>query len=184
MRIEKCSPQKAKSLAYVIAQNMEKIYDKLSAFNLNLDRACCSIDNLAFFMEKAVAANHSEIYLIQDYNYIIGCFNLSRIKEYEANLQTGEIEGIYILKPFQGLGYATKGLNFIEHRFKELKYDFIYIWLLNDNKPAINFYTNNGYRFDGKTRSTKYNRILTEQRFSKKIAVNNIVRYYNKSNSS
>lgn len=87
-------------------------------------------------------------------NQIVGfaCYIECRDDDLE---DTGEINAIYILKKFYGLGIGRKLMNMC---YEELcEYSKISLWVLKTNTRAIKFYEHLGFLKDGKEKSVKLN---------------------------
>jgi len=66
---------------------------------------------------------------------------------------SGEINAIYLLKDYNGLGIGKK---LMEVCFEELKqYSKIALWVLKSNSNAIGFYEHIGFERDGKEKNIK-----------------------------
>lgn len=59
-----------------------------------------------------------------------------------------ELYAIYVEPLFQGEGVGCKLLKYVEKNSKEKGKSFVFLWVLEDNDPAIKFYEKNGYSFD------------------------------------
>lgn len=77
-------------------------------------------------------------------NKIIGTssFCESRFPEFQG---TGEIISIYLLPQYIGKGYGTHLLHAAINELKKLGYHEIFLWVLEENYPAIEFYEKNGF---------------------------------------
>lgn len=60
----------------------------------------------------------------------------------------GEINAIYILKEYQGLGIGKKLMKLCYNELS--KYDSIILWVLEDNIDSIKFYESQGFIREGK----------------------------------
>ncbi|QMS85268.1 GNAT family N-acetyltransferase [Candidatus Xianfuyuplasma coldseepsis] len=68
---------------------------------------------------------------------------------------TGEINAIYVLKKYYGLGIGKQLMNMC---FKELReYSNISLWVLKTNSHAIKFYEHIGFEKDGKEKTVNLN---------------------------
>lgn len=77
-------------------------------------------------------------------NEIIGTssFCESRFSEFQG---MGEIISIYLLPQYIGKGYGTNLLHAAIAELKKLGYNEIFLWVLEENHPAIKFYEKNGF---------------------------------------
>ena len=83
------------------------------------------------------------------YTVIINKCNIGVIKVSTMSYNICEIESIYFLKEYRGMGYGTRTLDFIKKQYWSCK---IVLWVLDSNNDAINFYKKNGFSFNGKKR--------------------------------
>lgn len=90
-------------------------------------------------------------------------FNYSRNNE-------GEIVAIYLLKDYWNKGIGKQMMDFSIHFFNQKNIYCIYLWVLQENNRAIQFYTKYGFleTTEKKQLSIK-NRIYTEKKYSFKI---------------
>lgn len=83
---------------------------------------------------------------IYDGKYIgTSSFCESRFENYK-NL--GEIISIYLLPEYIGLGYGKKLLDFVIAQLKEKGYNEVFLWVLEENETARNFYEKYGFKLD------------------------------------
>lgn len=62
----------------------------------------------------------------------------------------GELVAIYLLPEYIGKGYGKPLYEAVLQGLQSLGVDGIYLWVLEDNKGAIEFYEKLGYSFNGK----------------------------------
>ena len=93
---------------------------------------------------QALENNKSKYYTV-----IINKCNIGVIKVTTMSYNICEIESIYFLKEYRGMGYGTKMLDFIKKEYKSCK---IVLWVLDSNHDAINFYIKNSFSFNGHKR--------------------------------
>ncbi len=74
----------------------------------------------------------------------------------------GEIQAIYVLSRYHG---STAGYELMNRAFEELSgYDRIAVWVLKDNRRAIDFYSRYGFSPDGKEEIITLGTEITEIR--------------------
>lgn len=61
----------------------------------------------------------------------------------------GEVVSLYVLPNHFYKGYGKLLLSFVVSELKNQGYNNIYLWVLEDNKQAINFYERNGFSTNG-----------------------------------
>ncbi len=82
-------------------------------------------------------------------NQIVGfsCYIESRDEDLP---DAGEINAIYILKEYQGMGIGKK---LMKKCYEQLKnHEYVILWVLKDNSKSIGFYESEGFRLDGKVK--------------------------------
>ncbi len=88
--------------------------------------------------------NGRKTLIMLENNEIIGTssFCKSRFSEFQG---MGEIISIYLLPQYIGKGYGTNLLHAAIAELKKLGYNEIFLWVLEENYPAIKFYEKNGF---------------------------------------
>jgi ribosomal protein S18 acetylase RimI-like enzyme len=84
----------------------------------------------------------------------------------EAPKDTGEIGGIYLAPEYWHEGYGKKMMDFSLDFLKNKGYGTIKIWVLEQNKTAIDFYKKFGFSFDGKIKFSELGKSLKTIRYS------------------
>lgn len=95
------------------------------------------------------------------------CFGHSR--DQDALENDGEIYAIYLLPKFYHQGFGTQLIQWCEKELKQKGYQRIFIWVLENNVKARNFYQKNNYLFDGTINEIKIGNLLNEYRYFKEI---------------
>lgn len=102
-------------------------------------------------LEKCIdlAKNHPEntIIAIVD-NKIVGFAYYVPARDEDLS-NAGEVMAIYLLKEYQGLGIGKMLMNTCLEKLSKNKYDKFLVWVLKDNKKAINFYSKCGFEACG-----------------------------------
>ncbi|KFZ26544.1 MAG: Mycothiol acetyltransferase [Candidatus Izimaplasma bacterium HR2] len=85
-------------------------------------------------------------------NKVIGfsCYLKARDEDLK---DAGEINAIYILKDYYGLGIGKRLMDVCYNELSE--YSMISLWVLKSNKHAIDFYEHLGFAKDGKEKEIK-----------------------------
>ncbi|MDE5860224.1 MAG: GNAT family N-acetyltransferase [Oscillospiraceae bacterium] len=95
-------------------------------------------------------------------------FCKSRFSELE-NL--GEIVSLYLLPEYIGRGYGKKLMEYVVGELKNLGYDEVFLWVLEENVRALDFYERFGFVADGGVTDTEIGgKMLREIRY--RIRVN------------
>ena len=84
----------------------------------------------------------------------------------ESRDDTGEIGGIYLSPEYWHKGYGKKMMDFSIDFLKNKGYNTIKIWVLEQNKNAIDFYKRFGFSFDGTEKISKLGTRLLTVRYS------------------
>lgn len=85
--------------------------------------------------------------LIEDGNFIgTSSYCKSRFPEFS---NWGEIVSIYFLPQYIGKGYGKKLLNAVIEELASLGFQDIFLWVLEENLRARQFYEKAGFRFSG-----------------------------------
>jgi ribosomal protein S18 acetylase RimI-like enzyme len=77
----------------------------------------------------------------------------------ESTETPGELYAIYVLDKYKGKGVGTELMKEVEKFFIERVYSSYFVWILEDNKPACNFYEKRG----GTVTATKTENIGDQQ---------------------
>ncbi|XMB67015.1 GNAT family N-acetyltransferase [Mycoplasmatota bacterium zrk1] len=112
--------------------------------------------------ERNECKNH--LVLIVD-NNIVGFIGYSKARDEDLSADHGEINGIYILKKYHGLGYGRDLLKKAIVVLKELGFKKIVLWVLDTNDNAISFYEKIGFVFEGKSKKEILVTPITELRY-------------------
>ncbi|MEL7650057.1 MAG: GNAT family N-acetyltransferase [Sedimentibacter sp.] len=72
-------------------------------------------------------------------NGIVGFSTCGRERSNDE-IYHGELYDIYIIKEYQNKGIGSMLLNYVQERLSSQKLQPMLIWVLEDNKPACNFY--------------------------------------------
>lgn len=95
-------------------------------------------------------------------------YSRSRNSEFEGY---GEIISIYLLPEYVGKGYGKKLLHAVASELAKLGYHDIFLWVLEENRRARNFYEKEGLVFDGNRMNSNIGgKELTELRYSYKLS--------------
>jgi len=121
--------------------------------------------------DKWINDERAELWLCYESGSPIGLVVFGQLRDADALGSDGEIWSIYFRQKAKGRGYAKTTLEFAESKLKEKGCTKIYVWCLEQNKRARNFYENkNNYQ----ATSTRKDQILAgvpynEIRFEKEL---------------
>jgi len=97
-----------------------------------------------------IAKKYPENTLVAEYKNEIVVFAAYN-KSSDSDVNRGEVYALYVLKDYQKLGI---GKALMDECIKRLvTYEYISVWVLHNNIPAIAWYENYGFAKDGKTKS-------------------------------
>lgn len=115
-----------------------------------------------------IAKKYPENTLVAEYkNEIVGFASYHKSRDSEDD--RGEVSALYVLKDYQKLGIGKALMDECINRLAT--YEYISIWVLHNNMPAIAWYEHYGFRKDGKTKSVSLmdHYFLDETRMSMRI---------------
>ncbi len=90
-------------------------------------------------------------YVLEENGEYIATSSISPARDEEMQ-GFGEVMSIYVLPKYYNKGYGQKLFSFVLLKLKEMGFSNIYLWVLEDNKNAINFYKKNGFFHNGDTK--------------------------------
>ena len=97
--------------------------------------------------DKWLNDERAELWLCYESGSPIGLVVFGQLRDADGVESDGEIWSIYFRQSAKGQGHAKTALEFAECKLKEKGYSKIYIWCLEENKRARNFYENkNNYK--------------------------------------
>ena len=146
MKIKKCSLDDILDLQKIYRQTFFETFSEQN-----------SEENMRIFLDKAyseeklkseIENKESETFLAVENQKILGVLKINTGNaETESGLENSlEIQRIYILKEFKGLGIGTVLMNLAEKKARELGVSFIWLGVWEKNFPAQKFYTDKGFR--------------------------------------
>ena len=86
--------------------------------------------------------------ILEENGRIVGTssFCSSRFPEYA---DSGEIISMYLLPEYVGLGYGGKLMEKVLNELKKKGFSKVFLWVLEENGRALNFYRKFGFEFSG-----------------------------------
>ena len=146
MKIKKCSLDDILDLQKIYRQTFFETFSEQN-----------SEENMRIFLDKAyseeklkseIENKESETFLAVENQKILGVLKINTGNaETESGLENSlEIQRIYILKEFKGLGIGTVFMNLAEKKARELGVSFIWLGVWEKNFPAQKIYTDKGFR--------------------------------------
>ena len=85
----------------------------------------------------------------------IGVLVFGKSKIDGTNEDDAEIDSIYFLKKYHGLGFAKKAMEYMQKKLKEYGYSRICLWCSKENVRATKFYLKHGFVPTNKTWNDK-----------------------------
>lgn len=108
----------------------------------------------AFSLEKLkeeLNNEHSIFYFLKSGEIIVGYFKLNIETAQSESIEGGlEIERIYLLSPYQGLGFGQIMFNKVYEIARKMNKQHLWLGVWEKNEGAIRFYERNGFRQFGK----------------------------------
>jgi ribosomal protein S18 acetylase RimI-like enzyme len=145
VHIERVFPQDAATLQLVSRQTF---YEAFSAANNAQDMQSyldhqLSIEQLTFELNQAGSEFYFALYMQEVIGYLK--INVGDAQTELKDKKAMEIERIYVLKEFYGLGVGQMLCDYAIHlaRYKDLHYVWLGVW--EENHRAIRFYEKNGF---------------------------------------
>lgn len=105
----------------------------------------------------------SQYYVADNNNTIIG--NLI-IGKYDGDDNIGEVGAIYLLPDFWGKGYGKFMMDFALKELKNIGYNTIVLWVLEDNLRARRFYEKAGFVPSGEKKKINIGKSLIEIKYT------------------
>jgi RimJ/RimL family protein N-acetyltransferase len=90
----------------------------------------------------------SNMWIVSDEKQIIGSSTYAPARDEKYN-GWGEIISIYLIPSYFHQGIGTKLLHASMNELFSMGYSNLYLWVLEDNHSARQFYEKNGFRFNG-----------------------------------
>jgi len=88
-----------------------------------------------------------------DGSNLVGFAAFGRSRDTDAEATWGELGALYYLKAYWGKGRAQPLYETVKTSLQKLGFSTTMLWVLEGNDRAIQFYRNNGFAFDGVTKS-------------------------------
>ena len=99
---------------------------------------------------------------------IIGHFNFCKSRD-EDKPNAGEIWGFYLTEKFWGKGCGRQMMDYTIDVLKNMGYNEVILWVLEENNRARRFYEKCGYVFDGTKKEIIIGKTLIEIRYTLKL---------------
>lgn len=90
----------------------------------------------------------SNLWVVSEGERIIGSSTYAPARD-EKYIGWGEIISIYLLPEYFHQGIGTKLLRACMNELFSMGYSNVYLWVLEENRSARQFYEKNGFRFSG-----------------------------------
>lgn len=97
---------------------------------------------------KILLGELTNLWVVSDGKQIIGSSTYAPARD-EKYCGWGEIISIYLLPEYFHQGIGTKLLRASMNELFTLGYSNLYLWVLEDNRSAHQFYEKNGFKFNG-----------------------------------
>ena len=127
-----------------------------------------SADEIADKFKKEIELKECSYYCAEYGGRIIGHFNIRNSLEGDKP-NAGEVHGIYLIEEFWGRGYGREMMNCAIDSLKQIGYNEIILWVLEENARARRFYEKCGFIFDGTKKEEIISKPLIEIRYVLKL---------------
>lgn len=119
--------------------------------------------------KKALTEGLEEDAILFEENIAVGFICIGKCRDKDMDDTCGEVWGIYLLPSCtrKGMGYELMKWGLEE--LKKKGYKKATLWVLEENKGAINFYEKMGFRYEGTTNDITIGKVLKECRYIKDI---------------
>ncbi len=108
------------------------------------------IESRARMWRRLLADAQSDVLLLRDRGKLVGFVDFGPCRDVDRiDGDTGELRAIYVLKDWQGQGHGGRMIRECHRELARRGYNRSSLWVLRDNKPAVDFYQRYGYRHDG-----------------------------------
>lgn len=98
-------------------------------------------------IERDMASNDCHLWVARFKNNPVGILQAEYKKDCPiGNFTSPEINKLYILRNFSGLGIGQNLMKRAEKQIRSNGYNKVWLWVLESNKRAIDFYRLQGYR--------------------------------------
>lgn len=110
-------------------------------------KAPSNAEEFKAYLERSQLTNHKSFLVIDEYNNIVGVFNINEI--IRGAFQSAFL-GYYAMIGFEGKGYMSMGLKLVlKKAFNELKLHRLEANIQPENDISIRLVKNNGFRYEG-----------------------------------
>ena len=129
-----------------------------------------SEEEIADKFKKEIEQKGYTFYCAEYEGKIIGHFNIRRSHD-EDKPNAGEVHGIYLIEEFWGKGYGKKMMSCAIDSLKQMGYNEIILWVLEENNRARRFYEKCGFVFDGTKKEEIIGKPLIEIRYTINLGI-------------
>ncbi len=110
--------------------------------------------------KKILEGVNTTEYIIKKGGIIVGFIGMGVSRDEDANKETYELKGLYLLPEYFRQGIGTKAMEFVFSKARDLNMKTVIVWLLESNHNAEKFYEKCGFVPDGKTREQNFGKTL------------------------
>ena len=128
-----------------------------------------SIEQMAKNNQEALSEPSLHTFYCVEYSgKIVGRLVLSKSRD-EDKPDSGEIAAMYLIDSFWGRGYGREMMDFSLQELKRTGYSEVFLWVLEDNHKARQFYEKFGFAFDGAKKEINVDKPLTHMRYTRAL---------------
>ena len=132
----------------------DEVFDNMSA----------EIEQRVERCKKALNDPDYEFYYAEYENRMVGRLIIGKSRDQDKP-DAGEIQAIYLIEEFWDKGYGKEMLNFAFEQLKNMGFNEIILWVLEENKRGRRFYERNGFVLDGAKKEMEFGKTLVCLRY-------------------
>jgi ribosomal protein S18 acetylase RimI-like enzyme len=165
MLIREATTNDAVQIALVQASSSQEAYKGILPAKEITDEF---IESRAHVWEEFVRSEETRIYVYEHEHTVIGFIHFGPCRDADLKLEnTGEIWAMYVTPLHWRTGAGSQLMNKALNEIAKLEFVTVSLWVLKENKNAIEFYQKVGFRPDGTVKA--HNTGAEEIRMVKRI---------------
>jgi len=161
--IRKALPEDALKLTTIHDACWQSAYSGIIPHEYLMDRISRQ-EQRVINIKNFLADPNCGMYCVEINNKIIGRLAFAKCEDSDKQ-KAGEIGSIYLLEEFWNKGYGKEMLDFALTNLRNMEFNEIILWVLEENTRARKFYEKHGFVLDGANRELNYGRTLNSLRY-------------------
>lgn len=105
-------------------------------------------DFWVLYFKNMISDGILKVQIVFEDNVPVGCISYGKARDKDFD-KSGEIISIYVISDYWRKGYGNKLLEAALEDMKKDGYKSVYLWVLEENNNATQFYEKNGFSFNG-----------------------------------